>query len=370
MWAYSDTTEVDMYYVIHLILDLTNFGVPQLPDLASLCTEISRTFPDFGITLVDILLERIRRCIERDSYIYRQRQLIEVRFLAELINAKLVPFDVGINTATQILSLNMKNPKDFLIAISGKKRPVITKKGDFFKVKMVCELLSALFPTLQKVCVDKYNKSVYNPNEDSNFKDSKYVKLYSPLIILLQLFVLIREPIPPSTSFDLSDLLDKFQAAHIENTVIYESILDEELRNIAHQMEFSTHSIYRLPNCESKSGKSITIIKEPRHKDNQSDSELSDEEEKDEGNFDDDAAFMKSFNELKEDIRLDTAQHNAKKPKIIIPISLMASQPTELAPEEKMTKNGPPSDFNLAISDGGKPLVLSFALSPAESNES
>lgn len=364
MWSQSEVTHVTQFFVISQILELENFSLSQFNHLSKIIFEFSKTNQDFVISLVDILLERIRRGIERDSFVFRQRQLLEVRFLSELVNSRVISYDVALSTATQILSLSMPKPSNYLIVVEGRKSHRIQiNQSDFFKVKMVCELIDALLPSLKKYCSKKnttdrrkQDRFSYTPGkDDSKDFDIKFTQNYSDVLFHLQLFCLIRNPIPTQTAFDISDLFDKLEFNQIENTDRYESLTDEKLRERAKNCKFTSFSLYEISPHQSNL-QTVKKIETPASSSDESSESVDDSDP-------DEELFRKELNEVKEEFRQEAkAQNPNVKRQIPIPVDLLLSSPAkQLDESEKMTPHGPPIDFNIAIPKGDKTVILSFS---------
>ncbi|OHT13675.1 MIF4G domain containing protein [Tritrichomonas foetus] len=364
MWQQSEVTGVTPNYIITQILDLTSFGIYQLPSLAALVADIAKTHYEFGQSLVDILLERIRRGIERDSFSYRQRQILEVRFLAELANQNLINYLICIQTALLILSLKMPNPSNYMIQVKGRTCPL--KMSDFFKARLVCEMIDSLMPTLKKHCQKPHDNQQQTPvqspqqqqqqkmnmNHNNNY-DSHLVQSFSNILLHLQLFCLIRSPVPPQTAFEISDLLDKLEFFNIDGTRRYETIQDEFLRSTVKQIRFFTTSPFAINQAPSQVPSRSTSYKASSSEDSSSDEEIDESE----------ALFAKKLNEIKEEFRAQEKAQNQKKRDITIPINLMAkvgTEKTNLSDSEKMTPFGPPADFNIVVPKGDRTTTLSF----------
>lgn len=374
IWSQSATTHVTQFFVISQILELENYSLSQLSNLARLVFEFTKTDVNFVFSLVDILLERIRRGIERDSFVYRQRQLLEVRFLSELVNSRVISYDIALKTATQILSLDMPKPKNYLVVVEAKNNShkIKINQNDFFKVKMVCELIDALLPSLKKFCSkktnnDRYkqNKFSYTPDRDEQKNcDQNFIKMYSDILFHLQLFCLIRSPIPTQTAFDVSDLFDKLEANQIEGTERYDTLKDEKLRTRANEQQFNfNYTIYFI-----NPPKINLVIGKVKKNVSQSDDESSDSTDPDE------ELFRKELNEVKQEFREEAKAKNlgGKKQPYIPPDLIINNAPViKLDENEKMTASGPPIDFNIAIpplgAKGDKTAILSF--SPAAKDD-
>ncbi|KAH0789735.1 regulator of nonsense transcripts 2 [Histomonas meleagridis] len=344
MWLSSNVTHVDQAFVIQLVLDLPNYSIEQLSSLATFVSRFSYDYPEFGLAISDILLERIHRGIERDNISFRQRQLYEIRFLAELIIQQVIPLEVAFTTITLILSLNQPDPLTYLISINNKYKCVQPNTNDFFKVKLVCELLSSLIGVICK-----------------SLKDYNIQMMVQQVFYHLQIFCLIRTPIPSETAFNVSDVIELYERKYNNNNQLNTSYKVKQIESINEtvrselnnaNVKFITYSPYTIKPSMVKTQVSHQVNF------NLSDDD-SDNESESENEFDEvgEKNFLRELNEFKEEF-----QKNKKQPKdITIPIELLSNSNVQLGPEDKMTIYGPPANFNVCVPHkGNSSHIISF----------
>lgn len=322
MWAESEKTQVDQQFVINMILDLTNFSLQDMKNMAEFVTEFSKFYPDFGLAISDILCERIRRGIERDNISYRQKQIFEIRFFAELVLTQHLSINLAVSMINLILNLNQPNPSSFLIKISGRSLKINSTQADFFKVKLICSLLTTLIPII---------KQIYPNQKDDMFMYFRFIFQH------LQLFCLIRAPIPPTTAFDMSDLFDACDLEHVPSALRYDTI--EEIRQAIGNRKFSPNSPFAYSQISSS--------QPPKRVVSNYENSSSDEESEDEFDEIGEAKFLKDLNDLKEQFAQEKKAQSATTRKINIPIDLMRGDPNSTTSLPKMTCLAPPPEFTI-----------------------
>ena len=365
MWQASEETGVNQLFVITNILKLSLFNEQSFSFIAALVTDISRTHKDFGVTLVDILLERIRRGIEVKRYLFKQRQFLEMRFLGELINSKLIAPEIGFDTAKQILSLKMP-------ILNTNTNHVPFDSFDFFRARLVCQLLSTLTPIIKEI-YGIQNENNQNRN-NSNFSNNRKKRnrndrfSYSPpdttenkelqarfqdILLHLQAFCLVRSPTTPTISYEISNLFNTLREIPDISKLRYETF--DDIKTKAPNFPTIDKSIYYI--TEKSSQLNIRKKRDDIALNNSSDESDTDDSETDS----EEREFIRQYNEVLSDFRAEEKEQIINKKQISIPIELMNSETFTLNANEKMTLDGPPKaiDFNIAI-PGEKNLTISF----------
>ncbi|KAJ3156448.1 hypothetical protein HDU89_004230 [Geranomyces variabilis] len=104
--------------------------------MAFLASELSRYYPDFGVSIVDNTLEDIRIGLEQNIFKHNQRRIATVKYLGELYNYRMVESGLIFETLFRIVSFGHENnlPR-YLVG-----NPLDAQQ-DFFRVKLCCTIL-------------------------------------------------------------------------------------------------------------------------------------------------------------------------------------------------------------------------------------
>lgn len=253
------STNVDMQFLINLTLSLTEYRVDSYSGLAKFTADFSRSFPEFGRAVTDILLERIRKGVEVPKRAYHQSQLTEVLFLAELANVRLVPFETICSTAALILGYEAEDPRKHQIQITWAKgkagssrKPKMTVR-DGFRVKCVCELFSKVTPILRE--------------------EPQYQNLIIPYLAWLQAFIFIRDLVPLESHFWIEDMFEALTDARIP-VHKYRSLDEMKKENIISSLPIVTGSPYAWrTEAQQKVGSSPVLISIDDEKDDEEEEE-------------------------------------------------------------------------------------------------
>lgn len=132
--------EVDIQeYLLKLFTEVWKFKYQNISLLADLASGISSYHSEFGIRLVDIILENIREGLERKvSYHYHQKRLLSIKFLGELYCYRMVSSVVIFDTLFSILFFGHAQGKPVR---NESPYPYLDPPDDFFRIRMVCTLL-------------------------------------------------------------------------------------------------------------------------------------------------------------------------------------------------------------------------------------
>lgn len=350
LWQNSNVTHVDQMFVIQQILNVQSYSASQYSALSNFVFNISKSYPEFGITISDILLERIHRGIEIDNTLFRQKQLLEIRFLGNLIISQVIPLYIAFQTIQLILSLDQPNPSNSLIKINNKFKYIKPQPSDFFKVKLVCALLETLVKYIKKEVIS----SIRSDN-------SIIPKLLKQSFLHLQIFCLIRMPIPFTTADDISDLLDLYEKLYNYNLPYSNQIERIESLDFARSEmqkcelnDFITYSPYAFSAPQKTLNISYTFS-------DSDDEEVEDEDEDENLEYDPgEKDFLRELNDYKEELNSGVRKTQTKN--IVIPIELLTKTPVQqIAPSERMTKNGPPKNFTICVhKNGNKQETITF----------
>jgi len=87
-----------------LFCKTSRFKFSSLDMAAFLTNELYRYYSEFGIYVVDYLLENIRLGLETNKFVQNQQRISEMKFLGELYNFKLIDHMVVFDTLYFILT--------------------------------------------------------------------------------------------------------------------------------------------------------------------------------------------------------------------------------------------------------------------------
>lgn len=304
-----ETTHVDMKFVLKLVLDLNAFSAAQLGGLAKFVFNFSKVYPIFGMQVADIVCERVRRFLECPNTNYKQRLLMESRFLAELCVAKVVSFEDCYNFANFILSFNSPPPSHMLIKIERPgKQSVKSANRDFRRIFVVARMIETLLPM---------------------FGDTRYQQQLIKLVTHMQIYTICRTPIPANVAFRISEILDTLKDLKIPRI---ESTADAKLIREDPRTDYELHCL-RKPIQIVKNR--LEIVAEPS----------TDSEEEDNADELYEASFNREKNEFMDLLEQTSKAKPSPHDKINIPIDLLA-QNAQYFPKFS-SKQGPsgPIDF-------------------------
>ena len=138
-----------------------NFGNVGL--LAMLTNDLNRYHPEFVVSVVDQILEDIRRGLEQNAYSTNQRRVATVKYLGELYNYRLLGSGIIFDMLWSLVTFGHR--KDSLVFLCMRQliywcaadgRPIpgqpcpIDMPDDFFRIRLVCVLLDTC-----GMCFDK-----------------------------------------------------------------------------------------------------------------------------------------------------------------------------------------------------------------------
>ena len=325
----QQNSEVDMQFIIDLTLSLTSYRSDQLGGLGKFVADFDSHYPEFGFAVVDILMERIRRGVERDSPSYHQQQISEVRFLGALVNAEVVPIHVAAGTLALILGLNEIDPRGFLITVesrSGKSMQRDCTPAQSFRVKLACALLRSMAPALAK---DQGAQAALNLH-----------------VQWLQAFVFVRTKVPIETQFCLHDMFEEFAQAGVKGILQFDDLAHLKSATVPQNWPVVTCSPYAIEQTTKRNTLPVTNVA------------LREEEESEGEDEELIAKFRCELEEWKEEARREETarQFRSIRPALLTPVSG--------APTQRMTRTGgPPANFRIVVPSAGKSNkdeVLSF----------
>jgi len=384
------TTGITIETVIKTVLNLTAFSTPDFRNLALFVRDFSNASSGFGTKLVDILIERIRRGIEVYQPSYHQIQILQMKFLAELVSIQFLDISVAFPILKMILALDTQRLTSLSVTIQqkGSKRNNIKKvqKSDFFRAELVIAFLDSIIPYLKDIfssvntlntavkfdtipiVVTPFNQVFLNTNT-SEIKINKNSNHYTPLtpniiqniqtimteirfiFYYLQYFCLVRAPLPPFITYDMTDLLDKAIGLYNLNFItVYETVNEVKSES---SPQFITYSPFVL-----KTPLSLNIVTKAMKKQTEEESDDSDVEEED---FDDIQirAFEREFKDWKDECGQEKGSPAITN--IAIPVNIL-DKSTHSDELPKMTAFAPPPDFKINIRKNKKTEVLDLSI--------
>ena len=130
-------------------LNYSNVGL-----MAMLTNDLNRYHPEFVVSVVDQVLEDIRRGLEHNAYSTNQRRVAAVKYLGELYNYRLLGSGIIFDMLWSLVtfghresppSLGLRRRPNFWFAADGRPLPghpcSIDMPDDFFRIRLVCVLL-------------------------------------------------------------------------------------------------------------------------------------------------------------------------------------------------------------------------------------
>ncbi|EAY09156.1 MIF4G domain containing protein [Trichomonas vaginalis G3] len=294
-----EKTKIDLTFIFKLVLDFNSFSAAQLTQLANFVAEFSKLYPNFGIQVADIVSERIHRFLECPSTNYKQRLVMESRFLAELAVKNVVSYEDVLKFMNFILSFNVPNPRHLLIKVEKPKKSQSkdSTTRDFHRIFVVIRMLETL---MGRTTNPKYNDQI------------------AKLINHVQLYTITRSPIPATVAFRISDLLDYIA---LEKKDINAKVTKIETTQQARLINEDPRSTYEIRFLKRPLQIVTNILKLTP--------ELSDEDE-DEEDFNEYELYETKFNreraEFVDLLEQNTKAKNAQHEKITIPLDLMSKQ--------------------------------------------
>jgi hypothetical protein len=277
-----------------------------------------------------------------------------VKFLAALVEVGALNPSIIISTAALILGLNQPNPGNHIIRVQRPKRAeerreIVGNPGDFFRVSLVCALMTSALPALL----------LHFNGERGEYVASGIQRIVS----WVQLFCLIRAPIPAYIALDIADLLERYQASEFQRFIETFERLDQ-ISSIAAYMAdqkffvFEDLGPYGVPIVQTTLGQRVEQNR-PRIDVLELDEESSETDDEAES----EAAFRREMDELKEQLEQERKAQtlNSVGRKIAFPIELLKpNQESQNGAMPKMTTLAPPAEFQVTVPKGSKSETMVF----------
>ncbi|KAL4242698.1 Nonsense-mediated mRNA decay protein Nmd2/UPF2 [Abortiporus biennis] len=150
--------------------------------LAMLTYDLQRYHPAFSISVVDQVLEDIRRGLEQNIYSMNQRRVATIKYLGELYIYRLVSSGIVFDTLWTLVTFGYPEGRP----LPGQPCP-IDMPDDFFRVRLVCVLLDTC-----GMCFDR----------------GSHVKKLDNFLTFFQMYVHCKAPLPMDVDFMLTDSIE------------------------------------------------------------------------------------------------------------------------------------------------------------------
>ncbi|ODN80903.1 hypothetical protein L202_03029 [Cryptococcus amylolentus CBS 6039] len=154
----------------------------NVPHLADLACDLQKWHPEFGISVVDEVLENIRIDLEENIFKFNQRRIATMKYLGELYMYRVISSSVVFDVLWSLLSFGHADPTPY----PGRESPV-DAVDDFFRVRLACTLLDTC-----GVCFEKGSQG----------------RKLEQYLVMLQLYVTCKAELPMDVDFMLSDTLE------------------------------------------------------------------------------------------------------------------------------------------------------------------
>lgn len=147
--------------------------------LATLTYDLQRYHPDFVISIVDQVLENVRRGLEQNIYTTNQRRQANIKYLGELYIYRLLSSGIIFDTLWSLVTFG-----------HGDGRPIpkqlvpLDMPDDFFRIRLVCALLDTC-----GMCFDRGAQK----------------KKLDNFLIFFQYYIHCKDPLPMDVDFMVSD---------------------------------------------------------------------------------------------------------------------------------------------------------------------
>ncbi|KIP08451.1 hypothetical protein PHLGIDRAFT_23490 [Phlebiopsis gigantea 11061_1 CR5-6] len=150
--------------------------------LAMLTYDLQRYYPAFTISVVDQVLEDIRRGLEQNVYNINQRRMSTIKYLGELYIYRLIGSSIVFDTLWTLVTFGHPEGRP----LPGQQCPV-DMPDDFFRIRLVCVLLDTC-----GMCFDRGTQQ----------------KKLDSFLAFFQLYIMCKDPLPMDVEFMVTDSLE------------------------------------------------------------------------------------------------------------------------------------------------------------------
>ncbi|CAG8561233.1 3829_t:CDS:10, partial [Paraglomus brasilianum] len=150
--------------------------------MAILAAGLHRYHSDFGVALVDHILEDIRIGLEQNIFKYNQRRIAQVKYLGELYNYRMIDSPVIFDTLYTIVTLGHEFGRP-----SPYRPSALDAPNDYFRVRLCCTLLDTC-----GMCFDRGTSK----------------ERLDDFLMFFQMYILAKEKLPKDIDFMFTDTLE------------------------------------------------------------------------------------------------------------------------------------------------------------------
>ncbi|CAB4424993.1 unnamed protein product [Rhizophagus irregularis] len=214
--------------------------------MAILASGLHRYHSDFGVALVDRVIEDIRIGLEQNIFKHNQRRIATVKYLGELYNYRMVESAVIFETLYSITTLGHEFGRPAPNRINHLDAPV-----DFFRIRLCCTLLDTC-----GMCFDRGSS----------------MKRLDDFLVFFQMYILTKQRLPMDIEFMVADLFEMLRPG----MTIYKTY--EEAAGEVDKMLMENHMALQDAQGTSKSQEDGVEESEMSSSDDDDDDEGQDEE--------------------------------------------------------------------------------------------
>jgi regulator of nonsense transcripts 2 len=202
--------------------------------LAMLTYDLQRYHSEFGVTVVDQVLENIRRGMELNIYRDNQKRVATVKYLGELYIYRMINSRVVFDTFWSLTTFGHRElyhqPLRTVAVVltshgTDEGRPLpgvvcpIDSPDDFFRIRLVCTLLDAC-----GMCFDRGSHKRKLNQFLTFFQVGTDRRICSFLLISPQLYILTKGDLPMDVDFMISETIEVQSLHQWESNDVYAPI--------------------------------------------------------------------------------------------------------------------------------------------------
>ncbi|WVQ81313.1 hypothetical protein IAT38_003436 [Cryptococcus sp. DSM 104549] len=194
-------------YIVASFTNIWEVKFGSIPYLAALVYDLQRYHPEFGIIVVDQVMENIRIGLEENIFKFNQRRIATMKYLGELYMYRALNASVIFEVLWGLLSFGHADTMPY----PGRECP-IDAVDDFFRVRLACTLLDTC-----GACFEKGSQG----------------RKLDQYLIMLQLYVTCKTELPMDVDFMLTDTLETLRpkASQLRTFAAAAAAVDELLAN-------------------------------------------------------------------------------------------------------------------------------------------
>ncbi|KAG5651203.1 hypothetical protein H0H81_009512 [Sphagnurus paluster] len=178
--------------------------------IAMLTNDLQRYRPSFAISVVDQVLEDVRRGLEQNVYSTNQRRLAIIKYLGELYIYRLLSSGIIFDTLWSLVTFGHPDGRPVPKQIVPLDMP-----DDFFRVRLICVLLDTC-----GMCFDRGTQK----------------KKLDNFLVFFQYYIHCKDPMPMDVDFMVSDSLEAVRPKlQMAKTVEEAAIAVDEMFSSAYQ---------------------------------------------------------------------------------------------------------------------------------------